>query len=108
MNQIRRTHIRRTVSIRLCTAVMALALGSVAVPASAGSISVNTTSLGGQALSSAGLDHHQAYTWTLNGVNISGGVATSATLTFFNFYNWTTQALDPNNTMNPGKVLRPG
>jgi hypothetical protein len=90
--------IARTVFVKLCTGVMALTLVSVAaVPASADSISVNTTSLGGQALNSTGLDHHQAYTWSLNGVNISGGVATSATLTFFNFYNWTSQALDPNN-----------
>ena len=89
--------VTRTMSIKLCTGVMALALAGVAVPASAGSVSVNINSLAGQTLSSAGLDHRQAYTWTLNGVTIAGGVAQSATLTFFNFYNWTSAASDPNN-----------
>ena len=90
-------HVTRTVSIRLCTGVMALALASVAAPALAAPISVSTSTLAGTNLSTTGMDHHAAYTWTINGVTIggSGFQATTASLTFFNFKNWSDT--DPNN-----------
>jgi hypothetical protein len=34
------------------------------------------------------LDHHDAYTWRINGVNLAGQSITSATLTFSNISNW--------------------
>ena len=36
------------------------------------------------------LDHHDAYTWRISGVNLSGQSITSATLTFRNISNWDT------------------
>jgi hypothetical protein len=77
--------------------VVTLALAGVAVPAFAGAVSVSTSTLAGTGLSSPGMDHHAAYTWTINGVNIggSGFEAKTASLTFFNFKNWSDA--DPNN-----------
>jgi hypothetical protein len=34
------------------------------------------------------LDHHSAYTWRIDGVNLAGKSITSATLTFRNISNW--------------------
>jgi len=34
------------------------------------------------------LDHHEAYTWRIDGVNLTGKTITSATLTFRNISNW--------------------
>jgi hypothetical protein len=34
------------------------------------------------------LDHHEAYTWRIDGVNLAGKSITSATLTFRNISNW--------------------
>src|SRR5215471_1993123 len=34
------------------------------------------------------LDHTDAYTWRINGVNLAGKTITSATLTFRNIRNW--------------------
>jgi len=34
------------------------------------------------------LDHHSAYTWRIDGVNLAGKSITSATLTFHNISNW--------------------
>ena len=34
------------------------------------------------------LDHHQAYTWRIGGVDLTGKTITSATLTFNNISNW--------------------
>ena len=34
------------------------------------------------------LDHHDAYTWRIDNVNLSGKTITSATLTFANISNW--------------------
>ncbi len=34
------------------------------------------------------LDHHEAYTWRIDGVNLKGQSITSATLTFRNISNW--------------------
>jgi hypothetical protein len=34
------------------------------------------------------LDHHSAYTWRIDGANLSGRTITSATLTFRNISNW--------------------
>ena len=34
------------------------------------------------------LDHHDAYTWRIDGVNLAGRTITSATLTFRNISNW--------------------
>jgi PEP-CTERM motif len=34
------------------------------------------------------LDHHNAYSWRINGVNLAGKTITSATLTFRNISNW--------------------
>jgi hypothetical protein len=36
------------------------------------------------------LDHHDAYTWRIGGVNLAGKSITSATLTFRNIQNWDT------------------
>ncbi|HEY0347238.1 MAG TPA: PEP-CTERM sorting domain-containing protein [Pyrinomonadaceae bacterium] len=36
------------------------------------------------------LDHHDAYTWRIDGVNLAGKTITSATLTFRNISNWDT------------------
>ena len=36
------------------------------------------------------LDHHDAYTWRIGGVNLAGKSITSATLTFRNISNWDT------------------
>jgi PEP-CTERM motif len=36
------------------------------------------------------LDHHEAYTWRIGGVNLGGKSITSATLTFRNISNWDT------------------
>ena len=36
------------------------------------------------------LDHHDAYTWRIGGVNLTGQSITSATLTFRNISNWDT------------------
>ena len=36
------------------------------------------------------LDHHDAYTWRIGGVNLAGQSITSATLTFRNISNWDT------------------
>src|SRR6185436_7433517 len=36
------------------------------------------------------LDHHNAYTWRIDGVNLTGQTITSATLTFRNISNWDT------------------
>lgn len=36
------------------------------------------------------LDHHRAYTWRIDGVNLGGATITSATLTFHNISNWDT------------------
>ena len=36
------------------------------------------------------LDHHNAYTWRIDGVNLTGRTITSATLTFRNISNWDT------------------
>ena len=36
------------------------------------------------------LDHHDAYTWRIGGVNLTGRNITSATLTFRNISNWDT------------------
>lgn len=36
------------------------------------------------------LDHHDAYTWRIDGVNLSGQTITGATLTFTNISNWDT------------------
>jgi hypothetical protein len=36
------------------------------------------------------LDHHDAYTWRIGGVNLAGRSITSATLTFRNISNWDT------------------
>src|SRR5262252_2864539 len=42
------------------------------------------------------LDHHDAYTWRIDGVNLGGRSITSATLTFRNISNWDT---------NPNKLF---
>ena len=34
------------------------------------------------------LDHHEAYTWRIDGVNLGGQTITGATLTFTNISNW--------------------
>ncbi len=34
------------------------------------------------------LDHHEAYTWRIGGVNLTGQTITGATLTFHNIGNW--------------------
>jgi hypothetical protein len=34
------------------------------------------------------LDHHEAYTWRLDGINLAGQTITGATLTFTNISNW--------------------
>ena len=34
------------------------------------------------------LDHHDAYTWRIGGVNLAGQTITSATLTFHDISNW--------------------
>ncbi len=34
------------------------------------------------------LDHHEAYTWRIDNVNLSGKTITGATLTFTNISNW--------------------
>ncbi|HSP63236.1 MAG TPA: hypothetical protein VLQ90_09665, partial [Pyrinomonadaceae bacterium] len=34
------------------------------------------------------LDHHEAYTWRIGGVNLTGRTITGATLTFHNIANW--------------------
>jgi len=36
------------------------------------------------------LDHHDAYTWRIDGVNLGGQTITGATLTFTNISNWDT------------------
>jgi hypothetical protein len=36
------------------------------------------------------LDHHSAYTWRINGVNLGGQTITGATLTFHDISNWDT------------------
>jgi hypothetical protein len=36
------------------------------------------------------LDHHRAYTWRIDGVNLGGQTLTGATLTFHNISNWDT------------------
>ena len=36
------------------------------------------------------LDHHQAYTWRIDNINLSGQTITSAKLTFTNISNWDT------------------
>ena len=36
------------------------------------------------------LDHHSAYTWRINGVNLNGGTIMGATLTINNISNWDT------------------
>jgi hypothetical protein len=36
------------------------------------------------------LDHHDAYTWRIGGVNLAGQTITSATLTFHSMSNWDT------------------
>ena len=38
------------------------------------------------------LDHHDAYTWRIDGVNLAGKTITSATLTFRNISNWDSNA----------------
>ena len=38
------------------------------------------------------LDHHDAYTWRIDGVNLAGKTITSATLTFRNIRNWDSNA----------------
>ncbi len=38
------------------------------------------------------LDHHKAYTWQINNVNLAGQTITGATLTFHNIRNWDTNA----------------
>ena len=38
------------------------------------------------------LDHHRAYTWGINSINLNGQALTSATLTFKNIANWDTNA----------------
>lgn len=36
------------------------------------------------------LDHHRAYSWQINGINLGGKTITSATITFRNIANWDT------------------
>ena len=36
------------------------------------------------------LDHHRAYTWQINGINLQGKTITSATICFKNISNWDT------------------
>ena len=38
------------------------------------------------------LDHHEAYTWQINNVNLAGQSITGATLTFHNIRNWDSNA----------------
>src|SRR3982074_1435935 len=38
------------------------------------------------------LDHHEAYTWQINNVNLAGQTITGATLTFTNIRNWDSSA----------------
>jgi hypothetical protein len=38
------------------------------------------------------LDHHRAYTWQINNINLAGQTITGATLTFRNIANWDTTA----------------
>jgi hypothetical protein len=38
------------------------------------------------------LDHHEAYTWRINNVNLAGQTITGATLTFHNISNWDSNA----------------
>jgi hypothetical protein len=38
------------------------------------------------------LDHHDAYTWRIGGVNLAGQTITSATLTIRNISNWDSNA----------------
>jgi PEP-CTERM motif len=38
------------------------------------------------------LDHHEAYTWQINNVNLAGQSITGATLTFSNIRNWDSNA----------------
>ena len=38
------------------------------------------------------LDHHEAYTWRIAGIDLTGKSITSATLTFHNISNWDTHA----------------
>ena len=38
------------------------------------------------------LDHHEAYTWRIDNVNLAGQTITGATLTFTNIRNWDSNA----------------
>ena len=70
------------------------ALVVIALPAiaSADTITFNAPATGANQGSGGAnqfnLDHHEAYTWRIDGVNLAGQSITSATLTFRNISNW--------------------
>ena len=70
------------------------ALTVIALPAvaSADTITFNAPATGANQGSGGAnqfnLDHHEAYTWRIDGVNLAGKSITSATLTFRNISNW--------------------
>ena len=76
----------------LCVA--GLGLVGTASKASAASVIYSATTTG-----LTNMTHQNAYTWQLEGFNISGYTITSAVLTFTNFYNYTSAASDPYNIM---------
>ena len=76
----------------LCVA--GLGLAGAASKASAASVIYNAQTTG-----LTNMTHQNAYTWQLEGFNISGYTITSAVLTFNNFYNYASATSDPYNIM---------
>lgn len=70
----------------------AAALFALPITASADVITINAPATAPTSSSPRqfDLDHHSAYTWRINGVNLSGQTITGATLTFRDISNWDT------------------
>src|ERR1700682_4309000 len=75
------------------TLLTVVALVVLGIPATAFADTVTIKAPGSPGSNEFNLDHHEAYTWRIDGVNLAAGqTITSATLTFNNIRNWDTSA----------------
>jgi hypothetical protein len=75
------------------TLLTVVALAVLGIPATAFADTVTIKAPGSAGSNEFNLDHHEAYTWRIDGVKLAAGqTITSATLTFNNIRNWDTSA----------------
>jgi len=77
---------------KLLLSLAALLIVGLPLSASAGTITFNAPATapndGNGGASQFDLDHHRAYAWRVDNVNLKGETITGATLTFSNISNW--------------------